>query len=177
MASGATKVFAEIEEQLSVKVIPFVSTRADINCAIARHYMGRKINDLDARTVLIVEDDSLIRTMATDILVKHGYTVETAPDAIDAFKKIFTLNPRLLITDKVMPKLNGYEFLKAVRNIPEFRYTPVILMTANATPGEEKTAFEKGFFDLILKPVTEIGLLTRVRRAFESMDKSYDQTA
>jgi CheY-like chemotaxis protein len=174
---GIRKVFEKLEERLSLKVIPFVSTRTDINRAIARHYMGRQFNNFNARTILLVEDDALIRSIVTDILTKHGYTVESAPDAMDAFKKIFTLNPKLLITDKVMPKFNGYEFLKLVRNIPEFRFTPAILMTANATPVEEKTAFESGFFDLILKPVQEIGLMTRVRRAFESVESMYGKIA
>lgn len=174
---GNKKVFAAIEERLSLKVVPFVSTRTDINRAIARHYMGRQFSDFAARSVLLVEDDSLIRTMVTDVLTKHGYTVESACDAMEAFRKIFTLNPKLVITDKVMPKLNGYEFLKAVRNIPEFRFTPVILMTANATPDEEKTAFEKGFFDLILKPIKEIGLMTRVSRAFASVESVYGKSA
>jgi CheY-like chemotaxis protein len=174
---GAKKVLGAIEERLSLKIIPFVATRTDINRAIARHYMGRQFEDFHARTVLLVEDDSLIRTIVTDILTKHGYTVVAAADGFDAFKQIFTLNPKLVITDKVMPKLNGYEFLKAVRNIPEFRFTPVILMTANATPDEEQIAFEKGFFDLILKPIKEIGLMTRVRRAFESLENIYGKSA
>jgi CheY-like chemotaxis protein len=102
--------------------------------------------------------------------------VETAVDGMDAFNKIFTHKPKLVITDKVMPKLSGYEFLYAVRRIPEFRYTPVILMTAAATPDEEKEALEKGFFDFILKPVKDIGLLTRVRRAFQSAENIYGKT-
>lgn len=108
-----------------------------------------------------------------DILAKHGYSVDTAVDGMEAFKKIFTQNPRLVITDKVMPKLNGYEFLDAVRKIPEFKYTPMILVTGSSTPDEEKTALEKGFFDIVLKPVREIGLVTRVKRAFESMENLY----
>lgn len=174
---GIRKVFAAIEERLSVKVIPFVATRTDINRAIARHYMGRQFQDFNAKSILLVEDDNLIRSIVTDILTRNGYTVESAPDAMEAFKIIFTQNPKLVITDKVMPKFNGYEFLKLVRNIPEFRFTPVILMTANATPDEEKTAFEKGFFDMILKPVQELGLMTRVRRAFESVESIYGKIA
>jgi CheY-like chemotaxis protein len=170
-------VFSAIETRLNVKVIPFVSTHTDINRAIARHYMGRSISDRNDRTVLLVEDDTLIRTLVTDILTAHGYTVESATDGMDAFKKIFTQNPRLVITDKVMPKLSGYEFLQAVRRIPEFKFTPVILMTANATGDEEKVALEKGFFDLILKPIREIGLTTRVRRAFQNVESLYGKSA
>jgi len=168
-----TELFARIAEQKQVKVILFVSTRSEINKAIARHYLGHAMDASTGKTILVVEDDKLVRESVERILKKQGYVVETAVDGMDAFNKIFTLKPRLVITDKVMPKLSGYEFLYALRNIPEFRYMPVILMTAAATPDEEKEALEKGFFDFILKPVKDIGLLTRVQRAFQSSDQLY----
>ncbi len=171
------KLFEDISRQHNVRVITFVSTRTDINRAISKHYMGRNIDKSDEKSILLVEDDELVRTAVTKILTKHGYVVHSVPDPMEAFKIIFTHNPGLVITDKIMPKLGGYEFLDAVRKIPEFRFTPVILMTANATPDEEKIALEKGFFDFILKPVNEIGLLTRVRRAFQSVESVYGKTA
>ena len=169
-------LFKEIFIQQKLKPILYVATRSEINRAIARHYLGQAITEPKAKTILLVEDDMLVREMVAKILTKKGYTVETAVDGMDAFSKIFTLKPRLVITDKVMPKLGGYEFLFAIRNIPEFRYMPVILMTAAATPDEEKEALEKGFFDFVLKPVKEIGLLTRVQRALQSSESLYGKT-
>jgi CheY-like chemotaxis protein len=169
-------LFQEISDQHGVNIVRFVSTRTEINRAIAKHYLGLGMVETEARTILLVEDDALVRESVTKILSKQGYRVETAVDGMDAFNKIFTLRPALVITDKVMPKLSGYEFLYAVRKIPEFRYTPFILMTAAATPDEEKEALEKGFFDLVLKPVKEIGLLTRIQRAFRSAESLYGMT-
>jgi CheY-like chemotaxis protein len=169
-------VFEEIASQHNLKIILYVSTRAEINRAIARHYLGQTAVGPGSNTILVVEDDQLMREMVAKILTKQGYSVETAVDGMEAFAKIFALKPKLVITDKVMPKLGGYEFLFAIRNIPEFRFMPVILMTAAATPDEEKEALEKGFFDFVLKPVKEIGLLTRVRRAFQSSERLYGQT-
>lgn len=170
------ELFTRIARENSVKTVLFVATRSEINRAIARHYLGQALADSGTRSILLVEDDMLVREMVARILTRKGYTVETATDGMDAFSKIFTLKPKLVITDKVMPKLGGYEFLFAIRNIPEFRYMPVILMTAAATPDEEKEALEKGFFDFVLKPVKEIGLLTRVQRAFESSERLYGKT-
>lgn len=167
------KLFSEIAAQHNISLILFVSTRTDINCAIARHYMDRDIVAPGKKSILLVEDDELIRTAVSDTLTKHGFSVDTAPDPMEAFKIIFAHKPLLIITDKVMPKLGGYEFLEAVRNIPEFRFTPAILMTANATPDEEQNAFKKGFFDILLKPVKEISLMKRVRRALKSIDNGY----
>ena len=170
------EVFEEISTLNNLKTVLYVSTRSEINRAIARHYLGQAILEPSAKTILLVEDDMLVREMVAKILKKKGYEVETAVDGMDAFSKIFTLKPKLVITDMIMPKLGGYEFLFAIRNIPEFRYMPVILMTAAATPDEEKDALEKGFFDFVLKPVKEIGLLTRVQRAFQSSESLYGKT-
>jgi len=170
------EVLKEISAQNKVKVIIYVATRTEINRAIARHYLGQVIAEPNLKSILLVEDDLLTREMVAKILIRKGFAVETAVDGMDAFSKIFTMKPKLVITDKVMPKLGGYEFLFAIRNIPEFRYMPVILMTAAATPDEEKEALEKGFFDFVLKPVKEIGLLTRVQRAFQSSESLYGKT-
>ena len=169
-------LFEQIAKQHNVKIILYVATRTEINRAIARHYLGQAMAHPAANSILLVEDDVLVREMVAKILIKHGYLVETAVDGMEAFSKIFTMKPKLVITDKVMPKLGGYEFLFAIRNIPEFRYMPVILMTAAATPDEEKEALERGFFDFVLKPVKEIGLLTRVQRAFQSSESLYGKT-
>lgn len=170
-------LFEKIATQHNLKLVLYVSTRSEINRAIAKHYLGQQVTGPASNSILLVEDDNLVREMVAKILTKQGYAVETAVDGMDAFSKIFTMKPKLVITDKVMPKLGGYEFLFAIRNIPEFRYMPVILMTAAATPDEEKEALEKGFFDFVLKPVKEIGLLTRVKRAFQSREALYGKTA
>jgi CheY-like chemotaxis protein len=169
-------LFARIAGAENVTVVPFVSTRTEINRAIARHYLGQTLVETDAKTILLVEDDELVRTSVSAIVKKHGYLVETATDGMDAFRKIFIHNPRLVIIDKVMPKLGGYDFLFAIRKIPEFRYTPMILITAAATPDEEKQALEKGFFDFIMKPVKEISLMTKIKRAMQFTESIYGMT-
>ncbi|HJV66893.1 MAG TPA: response regulator [Geomonas sp.] len=170
------ELFEEIASKQGVKPVIYVATRAEINRAIARHYLGQTTFGPGSSTILVVEDDQMVREMIAKILTRKGYSVETAVDGMEAFSKIFALMPKVVITDKVMPKLGGYEFLYAIRNIPEFRYMPVILMTAAATPDEEKEALERGFFDYVLKPVKEIGLLTRVQRAFQSTERLYGKT-
>lgn len=173
----AEKLFERIASLHNVQLVIFISTRTDINRAIAKHYMGRELVETGEQSILLVEDDELIRTAISDTLRKHGYTVTTAPDPMEAFRTIFTHKPKLIITDKIMPKLGGYEFLDAVKKIPEFRFTPVVLMTANADPDEEHRAFKKGFFDIILKPVKEVSLLKRVQRGFHYIESMYRDIA
>ncbi len=171
------RLFTGIATQHDVHVILFVATRTDINRAIAKHYMGRSVVDGGERSILLVEEDELCRTIVSDTLRRHGYTVETASDPAEAFRMIFTRRPMLIVTDRIMPKLGRDEFLDAIRNIPEFRFTPVILMTATATPEEEQRAFKQGFFDVILKPAKVITLLTRVQRAFQSIEHAIGRSA
>jgi CheY-like chemotaxis protein len=166
-------LFEELAARLKLKLVLYLSTRSEINRGIARHYLGHTPVEQTSKSILLVEDDLLSREMVARLLTKNGYQVETAADGMEAFTKIFACKPKLVITDKVMPKLGGYEFLFAIRNIPEFRFMPVILMTAAATPDEEKEALERGFFDFVMKPVKEIGLMTRVQRAFESSERLY----
>jgi CheY-like chemotaxis protein len=170
------ELFEEVASKQQLKPVIYVATRAEINRAIARHYLGQTTFGPGSNSILLVEDDQLVREMIAKILTRKGYVVETAIDGMEAFSKIFSLMPKVVITDKVMPTQGGYEFLYAIRNIPEFRYMPVILMTAAATPDEEKEALERGFFDFVLKPVKEIGLLTRVQRAFQSSERLYGKT-
>ena len=87
------QLFEEISARHKVKIIPFVATRTEINRAIARHYLGRKMVEAQGKTILLVEDDALVRESVTNILTRKGYTVETAVDGMDAFNKIFTHNP------------------------------------------------------------------------------------
>ena len=99
------QLFDDISARHNVTLTVMVSTRTDINRAIAKHYMGRDLEDAGEKSILLVEDDQLIRTAISDLLKKKGYSVDTAPDPMEAFKKIFTHKPKLIITDKVMPKL------------------------------------------------------------------------
>jgi CheY-like chemotaxis protein len=167
------RLLKTIAENHRVRIIPFVATRYDINMAIAKHYLDRDIQVADDNSILLVEDDKLIAEMIATILKKEGYTVFKAVDGMEAFKEIIARKPRVVLTDKEMPKLDGYALLSAIRNIPECRMTPVVLITSSKTPEEEGNALEKGFFDFIPKPINEITLKTRIKRAFSSTNNLY----
>jgi len=152
---------------------PFIASKEDIHAGICRHYMKKDPSRSKERTILLVEDDRLVLEMFTDILHKGGFRVLTAQDGMEGFKIAISEMPHVVISDLMMPKLDGYAFLNALHNIPQLRHIPVIMVTAKERAEEEKKAFEKGFFDLVTKPVVKETLLARVQRAFHFYDNQY----
>jgi CheY-like chemotaxis protein len=163
-----TRVVDNIAADNGLKIVPFIATKQDIHTAICVHYLGKQPSTPSANTVLIAEDDKMIQAMLGNILSKHGYRVVVAIDGMEAFRSVIAEKPHVIITDKEMPKLDGYAFLEALKNVPEARSVPVILVTGKILNAEEEAKiFDRGFFDFIPKPVSEVTLLTRVKRAFQ----------
>lgn len=156
-----------------LEIVPLIASKQEIRTAISHHYLGKPAARPSSRTVLVVDDDQMIRSMLIEILQKASYRVLTARDGMDAFKVVISESPHVIIADKVMPKLDGYGLLNALKSIPETSFIPVIMLTGKATIGEEATAFEKGFFDVIMKPFTEAAIQARVKRAFHFYDHQY----
>jgi two-component system sensor histidine kinase ChiS len=123
------------------------------------------------KTVLVVDDNPLIISELGQILERQGYRIVTAKDGIEAFKKAISDSPHVILTDKEMPGFSGYRLLDALKNLPETAHIPVILHTASLNSEEEADAYQKGFFDFMLKPATEVTLVTRVRRAVDTYEK------
>lgn len=169
-----TKVVENIAASKGLKIYPYIATKKDIHAAICKHYIGKEPTLTSEKTVLVIDDDNLIRNIYGDILKKNGYRVVVAADGMDGYKQAISEKPHVIVTDKEMPKLNGYALLASLKNSPDTRQIPVILVTGTAMNAEEESkAFEKGFFDYITKPVNEITLAVRVKRAFQFSEQRY----
>jgi two-component system response regulator VicR len=113
--------------------------------------------------ILICEDDEMVLKMVEFKLRKEGYEVHPAHDGKEAATKIGELNPDLIITDIMMPYLNGLEIVNHVRKILKFK-TPIIIVSSI---GLEKTvleAFQLGADDFITKPFSPNELSVRVKK-------------
>jgi CheY-like chemotaxis protein len=168
-----TRIVSNIAANKGLTVVPFIATRKEIISAISRHYLGKDLSDQQDKAILLVEDDSLLCTMLSHILSKEGYRVLTASDGMEAYKLAVSESPQVIITDKSIPKLDGYGLFDALKNIPDTRIIPIILITSSTNPEEEARAFEKGFFDFIFKPIKDATLKTRVKRAFQFYEHTY----
>ena len=161
-----TKIRHNIAINNGLSVIPYVSTRSEINVAVCKHYFGINVTEPVRKTVLVVEDDKMVLALLRNILSSQ-YQIITAENGIDAFRETVGRKPHVILTDKEMPKLDGFGLLGALRGIPETKSIPVILISGTTSADAEARAFEKGFFDFIPKPIKEATILTRVKRAFE----------
>ena len=79
--------------------------------------------------ILVAEDDSAMRLSISDCLEFCGYSVIAAEDGQQALSMVEKYHPHLLISDIRMPKKNGYELVKSIRKLPQYRLLPVILLT------------------------------------------------
>ena len=162
-----TKIVSNLALNKGLTIVPFIATRADIKAAIDKHYLRKEGGSDRRKTVLIVEDNHVISANFEKVLLQAGYRVAVAKDGMDAFRKAIGERPDVIVTDKEMPIFDGYKLLNSLRLLPETMRIPVILLTASLRETEESEAFEKGFFDYIAKPVTDITLLSRIKRALQ----------
>ena len=152
-----------------LKIMPVLATRNDISNAISKHYLGGKTATSEKRKILVVDDSLAIATIIQTALIKEGYDVTLAQDGIEGLKMAITTLPDLIITDTVMPRMDGYTLKTALAGNPTTSSIPMILLTSKASGEDEQKALEAGFLDFISKPVQTIRVLSRVKRAFELM--------
>ena len=165
------KIIQEIILSHGLKVVPFVATRQEIISAINRHYLGKAPDVQFEKTVMIASYDRLAAGTLRDILEKKKYQIILATDGMEAYKYTLSSAPHVIIADRDMPKLDGYGLLDALKSIPETREIPMLLLTDTINGDEEGRLFQKGFFDFMTKPVKGATLITRVERAFQSLER------
>jgi len=90
--------------------------------------------------------------MVTTVLEKRGYEVETAADGMEAFEKAQLNPPDLVVTDVMMPNMDGWQLVKALRSQPEFAFVPVIFLTALGSDDDRIRGFRLGADDYLPKP-------------------------
>jgi len=89
------------------------------------------------RTVLVVDDDPGIRESVTEVLSTEGYRVLEAADGVEALRRLDKLEGRcVVLLDLAMPRMNGLELLTELSGTAEAERFPVLVMSANAHPGE-----------------------------------------
>ncbi len=167
-----TKVVGNIAANNNLTIVPFVATCKEINAAICKHYFGAETQDPTRKTVLVVDDDKMALDMISKILGRE-YLVYTAVDGMEAYKEALSKKPHVILTDKEMPKFDGYKLINSLKNLPETKTIPTILISATSSIEEELKAFETGFFDFIQKPINPPVLLARVKRAFDFSEKKH----
>jgi CheY-like chemotaxis protein len=134
----------------------------------AKQRMIEKLHESDEplrnRKVLVVDDDVRNIFALNSLLERHGMVVITATNGQDAIK-LLDSNPdlSLILTDVMMPEMDGYETMRRIREIPAFRMLPIIALTAKAMKGDREKCLQAGASDYVAKPVNTSQLLSLVR--------------
>ena len=114
-------------------------------------------------TILIVDDDASYRKLMVGLLRAQGFEVFAASDGEDALVEFAHHEPDLVLMDVDMPRLNGFEVCRRLKQHPETRLTPVVLVTGMAATEDRIRGLEAGADDFLSKPVDRNELLARVR--------------
>ncbi|MDW7651494.1 MAG: response regulator [Bacillota bacterium] len=114
--------------------------------------------------ILLVEDEKNIVLGVTICLRSEGIEVNVAEDGADALKKIAADKPDLVLLDLVMPKLNGLDALQAMKENPDMKDIPVIVLSARAQEEDIQRAMDLGAADYMAKPFRPVELLAVIER-------------
>jgi len=114
-------------------------------------------------TILVADDDRGTSLAISDYLEMSGYTVLTAADGQEALAMVETYHPHLMVTDILMPRMNGYELVRSVRQHPTFRLLPVIFLTSRNKTEERIQGYQSGCDLYLPKPfeLEELGAAIR----------------
>lgn len=112
------------------------------------------------KTILIIDDDSQLRTMLAELLHTEQYDTALAADGMEGLSILKSGNADLVVLDVMMPKLNGFDVLDKIR---EFSAVPVIMLTARGEDLDRITGFEHGADDYLAKPFNPRELLLRIK--------------
>ena len=123
--------------------------------------------------ILLVEDDASLNTVLADYLRSKDYTVETAQNGKEAWELIIIKHYDLIITDIMMPKMNGFELLKLIR--AQYINLPVIMLSAKTDRDDIMQAYSMGCDDYVTKPFSMDILICKIEavlRRFRLINES-----
>ncbi len=113
--------------------------------------------------VLVADDDPDILELVRYKLNQAGYEVTTVSNGRDALEKVREIVPDLMILDVMMPFHSGIDLTLEFRGDPQFKLTPIILLTAKSMEQDTERGFAAGATDYITKPFSPRELLSRVQ--------------
>jgi two-component system alkaline phosphatase synthesis response regulator PhoP len=133
------------------------------------------MEDTPVYKVLVVDDEPDIVELLQYNLEKAGYEVKTANNGKEAIKVAKSFIPHLILMDIMMPKMDGVEAGRQLREIPEIADTYIIYLTARVEEYSELAAFDVGADDYITKPIRPRALLSRIAALFRREQKQHQK--
>jgi len=118
--------------------------------------------------ILVVDDDRISVNLLEQLLQRHGYTrVMSVTDSRSAVETCLTFDPDLLLLDLIMPEVDGFAILEALRADAAEDFLPIVVLTGDTTEESKARALEAGATDFLVKPVSQTEALLRIRNLLE----------
>ncbi|MEY4736161.1 MAG: hypothetical protein RL302_480 [Pseudomonadota bacterium] len=113
--------------------------------------------------VLIVDDSKTEQMFLTELLQRNGFTVQSADNADEAFKRLAEDKPDLILMDVVMPGQNGFQLTRAINRTPEYSGVPIFICTSKSLETDRVWGMRQGAREYITKPVNATELLAKIK--------------
>jgi two-component system phosphate regulon response regulator PhoB len=113
--------------------------------------------------ILIVEDDEGVSNLVACILKQSGFSVTAAMDGANAMKRVYEDRPPLVILDLMLPDMDGNDICRTLKDDPDTRAIPVLMLTGKAEEADRIKGFESGADDYVTKPFSPRELALRVK--------------
>jgi two-component system chemotaxis response regulator CheY len=117
-----------------------------------------------AKTILVVDDSSSLRQVVAIALKSAGYEVIEACDGKDALTKLNGTKVHLIISDVNMPNMDGITLVKEVKKLPDYKFTPIIMLTTESQEGKKQEGQAAGAKAWVVKPFAPAQMLAAVSK-------------
>lgn len=115
------------------------------------------------KKVLLVDDSNTVLMMEKMVLKKRAYEILTASNGEEGVERAIAEHPDVILMDVIMPKMNGFEAVRRLRQEEATKNIPVIMVTTRGESANVETGFDSGCNDYITKPVDALELLAKLR--------------
>lgn len=113
--------------------------------------------------ILVVDDNKITTKLLRRYLEGNGYEATEAYDGIDCLEKVEQRKPHAIVLDVMMPRMDGYETVKRLKENPESKHIPVVIVTALNDVANQLKSIEAGSDDFLSKPIEEKLLIAKVK--------------
>ena len=125
-------------------------------------------------TAMVIDDSISVRCVTEQLLTSHGWDVVTAHDGVDALEKLAGMDtpPDVFLSDMEMPRMDGLELIRQIREQPEFEVTPIVMITSRSSEKHRHKAFEAGATEYVVKPYNDVKLLELIAQLLQAADQT-----
>lgn len=116
-----------------------------------------------SKHILIVDDSKTVRNLVAFIMKKEGFKVTTAEDGLDGLEKLYSNSIDLIISDVNMPRMDGFTFIKTVREQDAYKDTPIVVLSTEGQEKDIQQGMNLGANLYLVKPAQPEKMVVNVR--------------